>query len=163
MSDTNSKPREWVIGAHTILVDAEDYPLLSRFTWHVIKIKQAFYAATSVRIGEKKFSLKMHRLITGMRAGQIDHKNHNGLDNRKVNLRYATAAQNSANHRRPVGKYGYRGVTICGGKFTAQCKPGGKFVRSGRFETAIEAAKEYDRISKIHFGEFAFLNFPEDK
>jgi hypothetical protein len=94
----------------------------------------------------------------------IDHINHNGLDNRKANLRLATPAQNSRN-RRPVGRGSsqYKGVSYrkTDGVFIADIRAGRKRIYLGCFKREIEAAKAYDTAAKKYHGEFASLNFKD--
>jgi len=79
------------------LIDTEDYPRLRMFTWHassLSKRNKTQYATGSI-LGPK---IMMHRLILSFPLeGQVDHINHNGLDNRKVNLRVVSATENSQN------------------------------------------------------------------
>lgn len=77
-----------------ILVDDEDYPLLSRFKWYV---SDAGYAMTQLR-GMKH--IKMHHLVWGTINQPklvIDHLNNNRLDNRKSNLRLCSQKDNANN------------------------------------------------------------------
>ncbi len=159
---SDKSPREFYVGSHLITVDAEFMPILALYTWHVLKSKKTYYAYTNVKLGNKKFALSMHRLLTGMRDVEIDHKNRNGLDNRKENLRYCTRAQNSINHVRK-NKYGYRGVHKPKGtsKFAMQIKIGETRIHRYGFKTAADAAREYDRLSKEHHGEFGIRNFKD--
>ena len=78
------------------IVDAEDYEWLSRHKWCAAKSRDNFYAH---RFGDGTI-VNMHREIMRAPKGVIcDHKNHNGLDNRKSNLRLCTSAQNQYNKR----------------------------------------------------------------
>ncbi len=165
MTDQDTKPREsttFYVGKHRITVDTDFIPILALYTWHVIKSKKTYYAYTNVKLGNKKFALSMHRLLTGMRNVQVDHKNCNGLDNRKENLRYATPSQNSINHVRK-NKSGYRGVYKPKGttKFAFQIQVNGTRIHRYGYPTAKEAAREYDRLSKEHHGEFGIRNFKD--
>ena len=156
-------PREIKVKEHTILVDAEDYPFLSRFTWHIKKDKNTFYAYTTVYF-KYQTRISMHRLITRLRNVQVDHINRNGLDNRKENLRYCTNAENSRNRVRK-NKYGYRGVYKPNGKnkkaFAYQIRVDGKWYGEYGFQTAEEAARAYDKKSKELHGEFGIRNFKD--
>ena len=73
------------------VVDAEDYPLLNRFTWFAEGTEKNYYAGRK----ENGKSIKMHRYITGA----PDHLvvDHNGLNNRKKNLRLYTFGENFCN------------------------------------------------------------------
>ena len=72
------------------LVDDGDYKMLKQFKWSAIVTPRTAYAYRSYWDKEKKSvrSVSMHRLIMDFPDGmQVDHINHNGLDNRKENLR----------------------------------------------------------------------------
>ena len=81
-------------------VDAEDFERLSAFKWRVYSRKghDTIYAVRSQYDYEtgKTSQISMHREIMGI-EGRIDHKNHDGLDNRKSNLRPCTHSQNMKN------------------------------------------------------------------
>jgi len=79
------------------VVDAEDYPRLSQFTWFAEGTPKNYYAVRK----ETGKSIKMHRQITSAPDHLVvDHIDHNGLNNRKSNLRLATFTQNCQNQRR---------------------------------------------------------------
>lgn len=152
---------EMRIGEHIVSVDSEMVHFLQRFTWYIKTDKNTHYAMTSVKIGGKNHALSMHRLLTGMVTGQIDHINNNGLDNRKVNLRYATNQQNSCNRVRN-NRHGFRGVTHDHNNgWRCQISVNGKRYGKAGFKTAEEAARAYDELSKEHHGEFGIRNFKD--
>lgn len=103
------------------LVDEEDLCRVDEHDWFKGYIAEArtWYVHSVRKILEThsgKQLVSMHRFLFGLGPGdrtQVDHKNHNGLDNRRsTNLRLATRAQNSANARRfKVGSSHYRGVS----------------------------------------------------
>jgi hypothetical protein len=165
VSDSSqTKPhREWIIKGHTVLIDEEDYPMLSRLSWNISKSKRTFYAGTKIFMNGRQRSLLMHRMITGFVASQIDHKNHNGLDNRKENLRHATKRQNSINHHRK-NKWGYRGVyqKQDSKNFAFQISVAGRKIHSkSGFPTPEAAARAYDLACKEYHGEFGIRNFED--
>jgi hypothetical protein len=108
----------------------------------------------------------MHReIITPPYPLVVDHINHNGLDNRKANLRPATKSQNNINKpniKRKGAHSKYRGVTLEKriNKWQAQIRAKGTHRVIGYFEDEIEAAKAYDAKARKYHGEFAVLNFP---
>ncbi len=145
---------------YCILVDTEDYPVLSRYKWNVSANGNTHYVRTSFRTGGVQHEIKMHRLILGIPGGQIDHINRNGLDNRKSNLRFATAKENSRNRVRK-NKFGYRGVyqqKDCT-TFNFQIQVDGVKYHQRGFATAEDAARAYDELSKELHGEFGIRNF----
>jgi hypothetical protein len=84
------------------IIDEGDYDLVSRFNWHWVPSHGDGYALAYVgRMGGKSKFEYMHRMITGCQAGLVvDHKNGNGLDNRRDNIWACTQSQNRANSRR---------------------------------------------------------------
>jgi len=94
----------------------------------------------------------------------VDHINHNGLDNRKANLRPATKTQNGRNRRKV-------NIQRCRSRYKGPCWYGrkkkwgvkimvdGKSIFLGYFDDEIDAAKAYDTAAKKYFGDFASLNF----
>jgi hypothetical protein len=147
------------------IVDDEDYELLSQRKWCAIKWGNTFAAITN---GQKNIKghpemIYMHRLIIGLKKGQrlqVDHINHNGLDNRGCNLRLCTAQQNQWNYTKASNKSSkYKGVCRhkCGG-WTAYINKNKKLIYLGYFKTEIEAAETYNAKAKELFGEFAKLN-----
>ena len=144
------------------IVDAEDCDLLSSYKWCAVKKDQTWYAYTLTIEGKR---LPMHRLIMDEPKGLfVDHRDHNGLNNRKSNLRLCTQSQNNMNIR-PIGKTSrYKGVCWHKrrNKFIARIQIDGKRIHIGCFDDEIDAAKAYDKKAKELFGEFAYLNFPND-
>ncbi len=144
------------------IVDADDYDRLNKYKWHASKTGRTWYA----RKCRPNTTVLMHRLITDAPADLVvDHINHNGLDNRKPNLRLCTTAQNNHNTRprtQPNKTSKHKGVSFdkCRKRFCATIKHNYKRYFLGRFKSEINAAKAYDKAAKKFFGEFAYLNFP---
>ena len=145
------------------IVDAGDYPSLIRYKWYATKSDPTFYAATNMN----KRSTPMHRAIMEPPMGMVvDHINHNGLDNRRSNLRICTSSQNSRNRRPDREKQvKYKGVSFHkrDKTFRATIQYQNKALTIGCYQDEIAAAKAYDRKAKELFGEYAYLNFPVSK
>ena len=95
----------------------------------------------------------------------VDHRDHNGLNNRRSNLRLATPRENAQNRRaKRTCSSGYKGVNYRqkDGLFEAALRDNGKRVYLGRFQKADDAARAYDKKAKEVHGEFAYLNFAEE-
>ncbi len=145
---------------YVALVDDADYEWLSQWKW------SALTSGTSKRVyASRHGGILMHREILGLRKGQKgDHKDLNGLNNQRSNLRKATTQQNNANVLPRSGRK-YKGAYLSHqGKLRkpwyAMITVNRKFTWIGCFETEIEAAKAYDKAAAKAFGEFARLNFP---
>jgi len=110
----------------------------------------------------------MHQEIMGAVEGKIiNHINHNGLDNRKANLRFATIQQNTWNQRKSRGNYNsrYKGVAWSKSrkKWRARITCNGKVTYIGYFDDEKAAAMAYDVRAKELFGDYAVLNLPSSK
>lgn len=147
------------------LVDDEDYERVSKYNWQAEREKSTWYAVRSNH--RKDRPARMHRYILNAPMGtEVDHKDRNGLNNVRSNLRLATVRQNQGNSGlRITNSSGYKGVHWSKNKnrWVAQIRSGGSKKKSlGCYSTAEEAAKAYDRAAIKEFGEFAWLNFPSD-
>jgi hypothetical protein len=150
------------------IVDPDDYFEIAAYKWCAVRDGQTFYARRSIRTKEgKKRHILMHRQILKVADDMlVDHINRNGLDNRKANVRPATATQNARN-RRKISNRGtvskFKGVCPCVGRMgrQARIRAHGKMEFLGYFYDEVEAAKAYDRAAKKYHGEFASPNFPE--
>lgn len=134
--------------------------------WRALRRKRTYYAQRNVRKPDgARTTERLHQVIARRMGivGPPDHKDQNGLNNRRDNLRPADKGQNSANvGRRADNTSGYKGVGWHrpSGKWSARIAVDGKRRHLGRFADPIEAAKAYDRAALVAFGEFAVLNFP---
>ena len=117
--------------------------------------------------GERRGGLRrtvyMHRQLVGARSGeQVDHRDGDGLNNRRANLRGCNQSQNFANRVvLPVKVSPYRGVYPArnGRGWRAQAKARGHTVHLGTFTTPEAAARAYDCFAVQTWGEFARPNF----
>ena len=122
------------------------------------------YHYIGIRINGRRNQYLVHRLAWFYVYGRwpeevLDHINGNPRDNRISNLREATRSQNSQSKRVSVKLgSGLRGVNICPrtGRWRARVQ-----IQIGLFDTKEEAARAVDEVLKLHFGEFARLNYPE--
>lgn len=141
------------------VVDDEDFDRLSHFRWWAMEPKPGrFYATTALNIDGKRKFILMHRMILSPRQDQlIDHKNGDGLDNRRTNLRICGFSGNSANSRRPGVKGTYKARN---GKWAARIYSRGVKKYLGTFDSRNSAGLAYDAAARDIFGEFACPNFP---
>ena len=97
------------------LVDDDDYEELQRFSWRIRKSANGvLHAQRHDRSSGRDLCVFMHRQILGVTDSQtkVDHKDHDGLNNQKYNLRVATTQQNGANMRaRPGFSSRFKGVS----------------------------------------------------
>ena len=152
--------------AEVALVNDDDFTFLSQWDWRKTEPRSGYvYAARSQKIARGQWRVVfMHREILKPSNGMmVDHINHDGLDNRRANLRVATPSQNSANARTlTISSSGFRGVSfhIHRGDYIAQIRKDGKGLFLGYFDSPAEAARAYDQAAQELHGEFAVLNFP---
>ncbi len=151
---------------YVALIDAEDSEKVLAYKWHVLINKKNPVTTSIYVIGRiKGRTVYLHRFIMDAPKNlQVDHINHNGLDNRRANLRLATPSQNQYNRIHTNTKTGFRGVKLCRTSKTAPFYAGirseNRYYNLGSFKTREEAAIAYDRKAIELHGEFAVLNFP---
>jgi len=147
------------------LVDDEDYEYLNQWNWCIMKgDKKTFYAFRKDYSEGTPKGILMHRTVMKTPDNeQVDHRDHNGLNNQKINLRNCTHKQNHGNQAPCLKKISkYKGVSCFEGRkkpWFAQITKEGKRFYKGSFEKEIDAAYVYDEMAKELFGEFAWLNF----
>lgn len=138
-------------------VDDVDYQRASKFRWcvHTRKDSDRKYAIRRGRAGEKR-TVGLHRWLLNAQDGtEVDHKNGDGLDNRRSNIRICTTSQNSKGKHRSSNKYGIKGVRKQGNSWLARIIVDYRQIHLGSFRTALAAQRAYNRAAKQYFGEFA--------
>ena len=137
------------------LIIDDEFSYLLTYKW---KVNRDGYAQAYCK-GKNK---KIHRLIMGEPIGKdVDHINHNKLDNRISNLRICSRSENHHNSKiQKNNATGYKGVhyKTNAKKFVAQIKLNNKRIHIGYFRTAIEASVAYNETAKKLFGEYAYVN-----
>lgn len=139
------------------MVNDADFGFVSAFNWHASKDGQFWYAKTNMKVGGQRRPVGMHRLIMGFPPGLVDHRNLNGLDNRRRNLRLSDKSKNAANsngHR--DRRSPFKGVTLDSSTGTWKAQLCGKNL--GRFKTPELAAASYDAAAKLKYGQHARTN-----
>lgn len=155
--------REVVLtNGHVTMIDEADWPLVSKFNWYASRSGRS--RTLYVRATIEKVSVKLHRLLLNAPAElMVDHRDGNGLNNVRSNLRLVTSAQNQMNMRRHFDAFSkYKGVWFCKTKrrWYAEISCYRKRHRSRSFACEEEAARAYDEMAVLYHGEFASLNFP---
>lgn len=110
----------------------------------------------------KKFIMVHHIVLLRIKGYEVDHINGNKLDNRKINLRYATRSQNMLNQKlNKRNKTGFKGVFRTPyNTYRAATRYKNKTVYFGTFDSALEAAMAYDWFMKeLHGEEYFKPNF----
>jgi hypothetical protein len=158
-------------GGLVALVSEQDFGRTSARRWHVIRGRSGLrYAMTTWRRGPglKQAGLYLHRFVACALPGQvIDHRDGDGLNCTRENLRYCTVTDNCRN--RTNNRSAFKGVTRGNGTgvwrayiYAGELKADGsrKRVDLGTFSDSVAAARAYDMAAVAAFGEFAKLNFP---
>lgn len=146
------------------LIDPEDFKKVKPYKWYALFNRRMWYAkATAKNPKGKKSAVAMHRLVMGLDFGdpaQVDHRNGDGLDNRKANLRLAMQGQNIKNQKKRSGTTSskFKGVYKRDHFWKAQISVNGEKLYLGRFDSEEDAARAYNVAAVKHHGDFACLN-----
>lgn len=148
-------------------VDDEDYNSLIKFKWQGLKLRHTTYARTGIHKGYKDGkrltdTILMHRLIMNAPQGlQVDHIDHDGLNNQKNNLRLCKNSENQMNQGVcKNNKSGYKGVSFNKRRsvWLSFIHVNNKTKYLGSFKSPENAAIAYNIFAEKHYGEFAHLN-----
>jgi hypothetical protein len=146
------------------IIDTEDFEHLSKLHWHAaVTGGNTFYAARRKKTDDGKWSIVyLHRELLGLIKGdrrEVDHINHNTLDNRRSNLRIATRQQNVMNTRR-LCQPGLKGTFYSKNakKWTAQLTVDRKAMHLGYFPTEEAAHSAYCEAAQKYHGEHAYID-----
>ena len=143
------------------LVDDADFEVVNQHKWYIKRDKRK-----DTKYAVMLDGTRMHRFILGLPSGSsplVDHRDLNGLNNQRENLRTCTPAQNRSNTRKSHGSSQFKGVSLKGSRWVAYIKTNKKTKYLGAFEHELVAALAYDAAAREHFGEFARCNFPRKK
>lgn len=149
-------------GPWIAVVDAGNMPMLQRGRWTAKTDDKTVYAQRT----EKGKKVVLHKLVLPLGDGLVpDHRDRNGLDCRRANLRPATRSQNQMNSsgRPRKRKSQFKGVTYRADrdKWYSSIGKDGRKIFIGYYDSEEAAAEAYDaKATELH-REFAFLNFKE--
>lgn len=149
---------------HTAFVDADARELVDQYRWFALVCPHTTYVRGYLRGDAGRTSREwvvLHRLLIAPPDGfDVDHRDRNGLNNRRANLRVCTRSQNNGNTRRTPSRSGYRGVSWHSqmGKWRAHINLSDRQRYLGLFLDPWEAAQAYNVAALEQWGEFAELN-----
>jgi hypothetical protein len=157
-----------LIGNKVALVDDADFESVSNYRWRVhinrSKDKVVFYAVRTLKgMDGRKRVIYMHREILGLilhDGVKTDHKDTDGLNNQRSNLRLADDSTNAANTRKRRGTSRFKGVSFskAANSWMAQVCKDQKVTFLGFYPTEELAAVVYNAKAVELFGEFARVN-----
>lgn len=145
------------------LIDATDLGPVGGFRWHTMNRSGRWYARRSVLGPTGETTEYMHHLVIGSPGPgfHVDHINHDGLDNRRSNLRVVSVSTNIQNRRAAHGKSRFLGVSWKAGRrlWEAGLRKNGRRFYAGYFQNETEAAHAYDELALRLYGPLARTNF----
>ena len=151
------------------LVDDEDYERLAWFQWYAYRSENGvWYARRNAGPEGARKTISMHRAVLGLIEldPDVDHRDLDGLNNQKSNLRRTRQNGNSANiNVRRDNKSGMKGVywSARHNRWSAQITTKGKQRWLGYHKTREDAARAFDLAAIKYHGEFARTNFPREQ
>lgn len=148
------------------VIDVDDLPLVEGRNWGATAERDRIYAKTTVTVsvGRQRI-ISLHRLIANVDDPliEVDHRDGDGLNNRRANLRVCDRSRNSWNRGlESTSTTGFKGVSYVksDNRYEAKIRFHVRRLYLGRFATAEQAAAAYDIAAELAFGDFAKLNFP---
>ena len=123
--------------------DIQDLDKVKKYKWHSMKDKNTFY----VKVGSS--GLLLHQVILPTKKPLvIDHKDYDGLNNRRSNLRSITNRQNIENSRRNKDKYPGVDFFKRTEKWRSRIYYNEKHIHLGYFDTSVKAFKVRQEFKK---------------
>lgn len=144
-----------------VRIDEEDYERLSQYSWCLFKSEKWQYAIrTEYKNGTQK-TIYMHREIMGVTDPKIyvDHRDHDGLNNLKSNLRVSDNRFNQYNvGKKSTSKQKYKNIRqLDENRWQVRVRtPKGKRVERVVYSEE-DAVKLYNELALKYHGEFAYL------
>lgn len=141
-------------------VDLADLSSLSGNAWYAQKGPSGTFYAIGVFLGDGSRTM-MHRAIMAPRPEEfVDHRNRDGLMNRRANLRVCTKSQNAQNMVGKSKSSPFKGVSLhrSSGLWGARIHVNGEKISLRYHKTDRQAALAYDEAAEKYFGEFALTN-----
>ena len=150
-----------------IYVDDIDYNYLANYNWyHVLKESSDYFYTNTTNNYVISTMLMHHEIIKrklnineipeGMNVVRLDN---NAYNNTRNNLALATSSQACQNRKYSKGIVGYKGIHMDRDKYRAEIQiPNGKRKFLGNYDTAEQAAYQYNSAANMLFGKFAYLN-----
>lgn len=145
------------------MVDDEDFDFLNQWKWHVSLSRYGgAYAKRIDTSGGGRLKISMHRLLLkAPETMKVDHRDRNGLNNQKYNIRRCTQFQNCHNRgMHSKNTSGFKGVfpRLKKGDFVSRIGVRGKYQHIGVFKDIKDAARAYDEAAVRIAGDFAVTN-----
>lgn len=146
-------------GKHIILLNDEDFDEVKQHNWNIRHQNGTFYVSRHIWKNGKRTTQDLHKFLmnTSQKEIFVDHKDGNGLNNQRSNLRFATRSQNNVNKRMQKNNTsGYRGVKWHkqAGYWEASIQFQGRNISLGLFFSKEIASLVYEMEAKKVFGEF---------
>ena len=149
-------------GKYFAKVDDGDYEFLNQWRWSVkIRGHSIYVHRTDISDGCRRH-IYMHLLILSAPTEMdVDHKDGDGLNNQRSNIRLCTHTQNMGNRKRQKSATSkYKGLHLSKNKkkWIADIRVDGRTQHIGAFKTEENAAIAYNIYAEKYHGEFARYN-----
>lgn len=144
-----------------VRVDDEDYDKLNQYIWYLFKSEKWKYAIRTEYKNGKQKTIFMHREIMGIYDSKVyvDHKDHDGLNNQKSNLRLSNNRFNQYNvGKKSISKQKYKNIRqLSENRWQVRMRiPKGKRIEK-IVHSEEEAVKLYNDLAIKYHGEFAYI------
>ena len=126
------------------IIDIEDVEKCKKYKWFLSNVNKRNNSYVIAKNRQTRKQIYLHRYVIGYEGSlQVDHLDHNTLNNTKENLKISTVSENNSNRR-------FSNITFCNGLYLARLNRDYIKYYFGSFKTKEEAFLVLEEARKTY-------------